>query len=108
MKRYIPVSVLGDIHNGIDCSNGGVTSDPNLKLLVEIDGGFITDEHIANDNEGKYLVLELDKISNSEYFKLKGVPKGAAMFGGNFVWCIDGRFREKYGDNPIRVHDRFE
>jgi hypothetical protein len=30
------------------------------------------------------------------------------MFGGNFVYTTDSRFKELYGSNPIHVHDRIE
>jgi hypothetical protein len=42
---------------------------------------------------------------------LRAVPAGEdrwLMFGGNFIWSSDSRFRNEVSEYPIPVHDRIE
>jgi hypothetical protein len=49
------------------------------------------------------------KGSGRNFVPLAIVDSGRwSMFGGNFVWSSDSRFREWYGDAPLAVHDRLE
>lgn len=105
MKRYIYVRVFGDLNAKGDCSNGGITTRKNRKLVVEHERGNVTEDDLKADKT--HVVLELKNIMGSYFFKELGEGRHT-MFGGNFVWSSDSRFRDDYGDNPIRVHDRVE
>ena len=104
MKSYITVSVYRNA-NG-DCSLGGVTSKDDTTLVVEVKDGNISEIYLE---EYGYTVLEVKPSpigSNHIAFKPAN-EKRRGMFGGNFVWSSDSRFRELY-PNPVPVHDRFE
>lgn len=93
-------------HRGYDSTNGGVSGKawrvvvihPELPEMYEPGDdmpGLNIIEHPAVP--GYLIAVPLDK------------PEGMVgpMFGGNFVYSMDGRFRavSKY---PVPVHDRFE
>lgn len=102
--KGILVAVLKS--SGMDCSNKGLTStNENLIMVDEKGGGF----GCPHTTDGDYLVL-VEDICCSEK-RLRAIPKSLidsgkwTMFGGNFVYCSDSRFPNKY---PIPVHDRVE
>ena len=92
-----------------DATNGGVSSRVDMLLLAGegIEGPFEVD-----DNE-HHLELRKKNVGGEDY--LYAVPVGyveavgtaGPMFGGNFVYTSDSRFRRvcKY---PIPIHDRYE
>ena len=100
--NYLPVYVYTS--GGQDCSANGVTVTSQKKLVVPYKDGFITEDGVAKHG---YVKLELGKIMDSIHFKPAGVTKWT-MFGGNFVYSSDSRFSEKYGRQPVHVHDRIE
>jgi len=98
---YLPVDVYKNT-DGYDCSLNGVTNQ-NLKLVVPCPNGHITQEQV---DEHGYTVLVVGEAGGVKHFK--PVTKKWTMFGGNFVYTSDSRFRELYGNAPVKVHDRIE
>ena len=85
-----------------DCSNGGVSSIAT-KLYVPCPNGNDTDPP-------DHLRLIPHESGGLEHFRpacYEGTRRHV-MFGGNFVWCMDSRFRSLYGDSPVAIHDRVE
>lgn len=102
--KYLLVSVYR--HDMGDCSMNGVTSPKrDLKLFVPHERGNYNEEELESRDD--VAMLELGSIRGSEFFKPRGENRHT-MNGGNFVYSCDSRFVEKYGDRPIRVHDRIE
>lgn len=101
MKTFIPVNVYS---SGNDSSNSGVTFTRPTRLVVEHPEGHITEDALIDNG---YLVLQMD-TTNAVRACFRPEGRGRGMFGGNFVWSCDSRFRALYGQNPIPVHDRFE
>lgn len=105
-KKGIRVEVFRGA-NGHDCTNNGLSSLVDEVILV---GDMI--EGVDEVKEGQ-AYLEVGSITfrgKTTYhakpvnFGLKGVP---FMFGGNFVWTSDSRFREHFNE-PLAIHDRQE
>ena len=100
--RFLPVSVYRN--DGHDATNGGVTSEYGLKMVVPVPDGHVTQEDV--DNNG-YLILEPGEKGGEPNFSPAGI-EGWTMFGGNFVYTSDSRFSRVYGHRPVAVHDRQE
>jgi len=100
--NYLTVEVYRTA--GIDCTNNGVTSDESNMMVVPCVSGPITAEQ-AELNE--YVILVPGTAGNRMHLKPEGVGRHT-MFGGNFVYSSDSRFKENYGNKPIHVHDRIE
>jgi len=100
--NYLTVEVYRSA--GIDCTNNGVTSDESNMMVVPCVSGPITAEQ-AELNE--YVILVPGTAGNRMHLKPEGVGRHT-MFGGNFVYSSDSRFKENYGNKPIHVHDRIE
>lgn len=84
-----------------DCTNGGATSKAGSFILVP--------EGVAFQSSEPILRLNRRMIGGREY--LRAIPDGETrhvMFGGNFVWSTDSRFRRQVSEYPIPVHDRVE
>lgn len=85
-----------------DTTNGGVTSKYHTFVLV---GPGVPE--VFEPNEATP-VLRLEKNGR---FGHRVVPENSdgkwTMFGGNFVWSSDSRFRA-ISENPLPVHDRIE
>ena len=94
-----------------DCTNDGVTADTKDKTyLVPCEFGSITDEDIRRSPD-RHVVLDVvkRKVGGKEYTHLKpAVVTSHSMFGGNFAWSCDSRFRNHVSDLPLPVHDRVE
>ncbi len=96
-----------------DCTAGGVSSKFATMLLV----GEGVPEIFAEHHEMPTLVLVKRILkwnadgTSQPYFHAEPKDQHDAgkwlMFGGNFVWTSDSRFRELVG-GPIAVHDRCE
>jgi len=101
--KYLPVNVY---RNDLgDCTNGGVTGNPDNMFVVPCEDGFLTDEGLAGRHN--VVFLEPAEIMGSLYFKPRGIT-GHSMAGGNFVYTSDSRFGKTYSGQPVRVHDRVE
>ncbi len=95
--------------NDMDCTNGGITS--------KIDSIILVDESLPQQfevgNGETYLKLVRRKIDGEIYIHAEPVGEkiesGSVgyMFGGNFIYTIDSRFKE-ISRQPLKVHDRRE
>lgn len=103
--KYLPVNVYRA--SGRDCTNRGVTSTDQIRLVVPLEDGFLTLEDLDKSDEPT-VILEPGSILGCPNFTPQHAHTSSPMFGGNFVWSSDSRFRRTYGDQPIAVHDRFE
>lgn len=89
-----------------DATNGGVTHKHGQVVVAE------PDEDVSGS--GDLPVLRIERRSNFNDVVLKpdvGPPNethAGPMFGGNFVWSSDSRFRDRVSASPVPVHDRFE
>ena len=102
--NYLTVEVYKNSFG--DCTNNGVTSDTSQTFVVPCESGPITEEGL--DAYGAvYVILVPGKAGNRMHLKPYGVSRHT-MFGGNFVYSSDSRFKETYGSNPVHVHDRIE
>ena len=100
--NYLTVEVYRTA--GIDCTNNGVTSETSQTFVVPCEFGPISSDWAE---EREYVILVPGKAGNRMHVKPEGVGRHT-MFGGNFVYSSDSRFKENYGSNPIHVHDRIE
>lgn len=106
MSYYLPVDVYVN-QDGRECTNGGVSSDPNNQFVVPCERGHVSEETVEKYG---YIVLEPMPAAFDGCpvrFKQRG-EKRWAMAGGNFIYTSDSRFSETYGSNPKSVHDRIE
>lgn len=92
---------------GVDYTNGGPTSTRKSVFLVGIPDG----TELADDVDARDVFRIVHRtISGRQYVHAEpAVPSGGRrMFGGNFLWTHDSRFRRTVCENPIQVHDREE
>lgn len=85
-----------------DCSNKGISSVAT-KLYVPC-------PHGPDSDPPPDLRLIPRERGGLEHFVPQALSdsRRMTMFGGNFVWCTDSRFRQQYGDHPVAIHDRTE
>ena len=104
-------SVYRDAH-GQDTTGGGLSS---MGANVYVFGDGIQNGTIVRaDLDGEDPILEIrDNKAGAAYGKVaypvvdRAEGSVGPMFGGNFVWTSDSRFRVEYG-GPVPIHDRFE
>ena len=104
IMNYLSVNVL---RSDYDATNGGISSDISLNLVVPCVDGNITDEDLDDD----YYTLLLPQAATLEGYPIRFKQDGDdrwLMFGGNFVYSSDSRFAETYGNSPLAIHDRYE
>ena len=98
---------------GYDCTNGGITCNRTQLMLYSGD----RDECYRQAKEENCLheALWLNKriLWDKNYYYAEPLQKGKGcqMFGGNFVYSCDSRFKEmcdEYRNIPLPVHDRYE
>jgi hypothetical protein len=82
-----------------------------FKRITLVTDGVKGDSSTVMSNE-PYIKLVKKIFSGEEYLYAEpvnfGVDKASKMFGGNFVWNSDSRFREYVSERPIPLHDRVE
>lgn len=93
-----------------DCTNGGATSESHGANRAFVYGEGITGPHRLAELPMAAVLLRLERrqIHGSDH--MRAVPEGLtghSMFGGNFVWSSDSRFRDVH-EYPVPVHDRVE
>ena len=94
--------LVGIFHNPYgDCTNGGVSSKAKSAIIVSEK----MDKIFSGDDDCP--VLELCQRRDGTYFCKPVGETRWTMFGGNFAWKSDRRFR-KVCPNPIPIHDRIE
>jgi hypothetical protein len=88
--------------DGCDCTNSGLSSKFTRAMLYRLPpdeiphgyAGFLLNERMINGKK-----------------HLRAIPVGETrwvMFGGNFLWSCDSRFRQEVSEYPIPIHDRVE
>ena len=110
--RYLSVMIYKAMDE--DFTNNGATAITKGKIfVVPCEEGPLTEEEVRRIPE-RYVVLEFDDrmIRGQKHTRL--VPmvdepgfSNKVMFGGNFAWSCDSRFR-RISDLPLPVHDRVE
>ena len=93
-----------------DCTNGGLSSKSTQALLVgedvpeifEDDGRLPVFVFTERNMFGRIYVYA-QPILTAQQRSLVG-----PMFGGNFLYSSDSRFRERVNEYPVPIHDRFE
>lgn len=105
-----------------DCTNGGVTSPTREFSRYMLYINMPTEAELAKLAERNYCPLLLDRrgstgwppiarpiFAENERLNAAGERKSiGGMFGGNFIYSSDSRFRDVVAGHPIAVHDRFE
>lgn len=106
MASYLSVEIY---RSGSDCTNNGVSSPANAAgkiFLVECPNGNWNDDDIAN-NPSRFVVLKIASAGNENHLRPVSAGSRWTMFGGNFAWSSDSRWR-KIAPAPLRIHDRIE
>lgn len=102
--------------DGSDCTNHGATCGQSRALVCETQEEALAHFQAREPGRAHYLpILVIDKgwkygrrvIPFIHPDALPGAGRPWFMFGGNFVWSSDGRFRS-ISEPPIPVHDRIE
>lgn len=79
--------------------------------IVLVTDGVSGDSSTVMSNE-PHLILGRIKIAGETHLRATPVNFGSEgewhMFGGNFVWGGDSRFRQEVSEYPIPLHDRVE
>lgn len=106
IRKGMTVSVYRPARNG-DSTNGGLSSKVGRLLLV----GNGIPELVSECEEYPAIEIVARKIPGREKPYFTAYPYGESqaglMFGGNFVYCSDSRFRTLY-EYPVPIHDRIE
>lgn len=91
--------------SGYDCTNNGISSRFNTILLVGEDVPAIFSE---KDPE-KVIFIKKTEYSGNCYLFFQPLiyDDRHTMFGGNFAYTSDSRFRNLFA-NPVPIHDRIE
>lgn len=96
--------------DGYDCTQDGVTSvkrGAQGVIVLGVEGPYTDAEALAS---GAIVLRLVKRDFGGEYVHVEpaGLPPGSqTMFGGNFVYTSDSRFRAVC-PYPIPVHDRIE
>ena len=103
MQQSYYCNVYRDASGG-DCTNGGASSRFKRATLWR---GRVP-KGSTSDSIAIFELVETN-VSGEPY--PKAVPAGETrwtMFGGNFLWSCDSRFRNEVSERPIPIHDRVE
>lgn len=87
-----------------------VVSNGQFKDMVLVTDGKTGDSSVVMSDE-PYLRLQNKNVFGEIYTSVVPVniaDKEWKMFGGNFVWSSDSRFREEVSEHPLPLHDRVE
>lgn len=87
-----------------DCSLNGLSSNVTTMILI---GDGIPEIHKPSEKSPAiYLRMHVGQPIAVPKKVLEDKVWG--MFGGNFLYTSDSRFREVVNEYPIRIHDRIE
>jgi len=92
----LSVGILRPAH-GMDCTLHGITSRHES----------VRDSEEPHVNAGNVAIVTWFGYYKALPTDCDGQPIHGGMFGGNFIWSSDSRWRKLY-PHPIPVHDRFE
>lgn len=87
-----------------------IVSDGQFSSMVLVTDGKSGDSSVVMSNE-PYLKLGQVKFMDKTSTHVKPVnveDEAWKMFGGNFVWSNDSRFRREVSELPLPLHDRVE
>lgn len=87
-----------------------IVSNGQFKNMVLVTDGKTGDSSVVMSNE-PYLRLQTKNVFGNIHTSVVPVniaDKKWKMFGGNFVWSSDSRFREEVSEHPLPLHDRVE
>ena len=107
--RALPIEVYRGA-NGYDCTNGGISSRFKELLLICEDGWMEIDEENPPENLVKAVVKKYS-FATTVHIEPYVNPTGCGwMFGGNFAYTSDSRFRDTFGwsVDAVSIHDRQE
>ena len=107
------VSIYKESNDSYECTNGGASSQ-SIKgfCITNLDGPFEpSTEYPAAEIKERVISGETYRsvVPTMQYFRNVPVESKAVsvMFGGNFCYTSDSRFRE-VSDYPLPIHDRLE
>lgn len=109
-----PVELKGyrvNFYKSHDKTGSNIVSDGQFKDMILVTDGKSGDSFSVMSNEPHLMLVERT-IFGKKYLHVTPVnvkaPNSGRMFGGNFVWSSDSRFRENVSDLPLPLHDRVE
>lgn len=96
--------------SGNDTSSQNVVSRKFNKTILVTDG--VKGDSFSVMSNEPYIKLVKRNLLGKEFLSAEpvnfGVDKNHKMFGGDFVWSSDSRFRKDISERPIPLHDRVE
>ncbi|CCG43227.1 hypothetical protein [Magnetospirillum molischianum] len=100
-RKGMIASVYRDA-DGVDCTNGGISSKADRVLIV---GEGVPE--IFAERSGMPTLLLVDRGPNlpPALYPADDLRPGRFMFGGNFAYSSDSRWPT---GKPIKIHDRAE
>lgn len=104
MKKALSLEVFRTARLG-DCTNNGISSQFHSVLLIHPEG-YIDVADDGSNHLGLPVVEIETKIGGYKCLKQVGDTRWL-MFGGNFAYTSDSRFRE-INAYPLPIHDRYE
>jgi len=92
-----------------NCSNNGISNRYKEVYVLCDDGNVVIDLDNPPENLVVFEARDYGFTISLRFKPYSSLTDGKwYMFGGDFVWCCDSRFREVYGHYPIPLHDRVE
>jgi hypothetical protein len=92
------------LERGVDCTMGGASSRFSQAILYRYS---IPDDHPSG--VAAFLLETSPRVGIKPYPRaIPPYETRHVMFGGNFIWSSDSRFRQEVSEGPIPVHDRVE
>ncbi len=103
MKAF-PVDIYKN--SSSDCTNKGASSSSDRALVIHDKGWIDINKDGSSDLNLPVFVLTFsgDKAVVRPFGSMKRWP----MFGGNFLWSSDSRFRNFISEHPLAIFDRIE
>jgi len=103
-KKKMGLLVFVYKNGNSDCTNGGVTANVDKAVLI----GDGIPEIFKPCDDAPALYTKIHYMGDVIAVPYDGETDDWYMFGGNFVYSSDSRFRTLVSGQPIRVHDRRE
>lgn len=102
------VSVYRDA-NGVDATNGGLSSKVNNFVVTNVDGPFDPTDNMPA------AVLAAGPFNTARIYPTDYLNRndGVVTFGGNLAFCCDSRFNDALkafdvSPGPVKIFDRFD
>ena len=84
-----------------DSTNGGGSATHDRAIII---GPGIP--KIFEPQDGDFVLELVQRVDGTYFAKPRGETRWT-MFGGNFAWTSDSRFR-RLSEAPVQIHDRVE